>query len=354
MDSQGGVNGEVRMTTDWRPMNLGEILDRTFEIYRKNVLVFVGIAAFPALAMLSIHLIDITWFHLRSLMNTEWAPGAVIWNLAVAIIFYHISSFFGVLFQPAHTIVASNTVLGDQISFKASLRFAASRWRSYLWLAALKLAVELFVPEALAFGLIAAYSIYLDVTGIEGPAGLPGLLVFLVPGSFGVALFLWAGARFALTIPVAALEKMAGFKALRRSWSMSRGSRLRIVFIWCALFVLGMILALSFQYFLRWIASALYAATQARFGGQHFYLEAAYVLNALIATLLGPLFPISITLIYYDQRVRKEGYDLEKMMESAGLEVPPPAMGVEDAVEAQVGAGKASSRWSRVPRHNWD
>lgn len=333
-----------------RPMNLGEILDRTFEIYRKNVPTFAGIAAFPALAMLSIHLIDITWFHLHSGMNIEWAPGAVIWNLAVAVIFYHVSSFFGVLFQPAHTIVASNKVLGDQISLKASLRFAASRWRSYLWLALLKLAAELLIPEALAFGLIAAYSFYIDVTGIEGPGGLPALLVLLLPGSFGFAIFLWTGARVALTIPVAALEKITGFKALRRSWSLSRGSRLRIVFIWSAFFVLGMILALGLQYFLRWITSVLYAATQARFGGQHFYLETAYVVNALIATLLGPLFPIAITLIYYDQRVRKEGYDLERMMAAAGLEVPVPEMVEEDVAEAE----ETLSRWSRVKRHNWD
>ena len=31
-----------------RPMNLGEILDRTFEIYRKKFLLFAGIAALPA------------------------------------------------------------------------------------------------------------------------------------------------------------------------------------------------------------------------------------------------------------------------------------------------------------------
>lgn len=32
-----------------------------------------------------------------------------------------------------------------------------------------------------------------------------------------------------------------------------------------------------------------------------------------------PIFPIALTLIYYDQRIRKEGYDIERMMEAAGL-----------------------------------
>jgi hypothetical protein len=36
-------------------MTLGEILDRTIQIYRSRFLVFIGIAAIPALAMLALH-----------------------------------------------------------------------------------------------------------------------------------------------------------------------------------------------------------------------------------------------------------------------------------------------------------
>jgi hypothetical protein len=36
------------MTATLRPMNLGEILDRTFQIYRARFWVFLGIAALPA------------------------------------------------------------------------------------------------------------------------------------------------------------------------------------------------------------------------------------------------------------------------------------------------------------------
>jgi len=36
----------------------------------------------------------------------------------------------------------------------------------------------------------------------------------------------------------------------------------------------------------------------------------------LSASLVGPLLTIALTLIYYDQRVRKEGFDLQLMMAS--------------------------------------
>ena len=34
------------------------------------------------------------------------------------------------------------------------------------------------------------------------------------------------------------------------------------------------------------------------------------------------LCPIAITLFYYDQRIRHEGYDIERMMEEAGMIAP--------------------------------
>jgi hypothetical protein len=31
------------------------------------------------------------------------------------------------------------------------------------------------------------------------------------------------------------------------------------------------------------------------------------------------LFPIALTLIYYDQRIRQEGFDIEMMVDAAGM-----------------------------------
>jgi hypothetical protein len=40
----------------------------------------------------------------------------------------------------------------------------------------------------------------------------------------------------------------------------------------------------------------------------------------LIAAVVGPLYPIAITLLYYDKRARREGFDVEIMMQAAGLD----------------------------------
>ena len=39
----------------------------------------------------------------------------------------------------------------------------------------------------------------------------------------------------------------------------------------------------------------------------------------LSSTFIGPIYSIGLTLFYYDQRIRKEGLDIEWMMQAAGL-----------------------------------
>jgi hypothetical protein len=57
---------------------------------------------------------------------------------------------------------------------------------------------------------------------------------------------------------------------------------------------------------------------------QHLYVETVYLLYAVVSAFVSPIYSIAITLIYYDQRIRQEGYDIERMMEAAGLVAPGP------------------------------
>jgi hypothetical protein len=63
-------------------------------------------------------------------------------------------------------------------------------------------------------------------------------------------------------------------------------------------------------------------------------------------TGLGPLFPIAITLFYYDQRIRHEGFDIEMMMNAAGMNAPVnPVLGTPPgAAHVQVAAAEPEER----------
>ena len=179
------------MNATLRPMNLGEILDRTFQIYRSRFWVFVGFAAFPSLGMRALSQIDATWVHLSSLLPAHTTSAGMLRSAIIGIVFYHFSSFFRMLISPAHIKLASRSVLNTRTSFRDAFDFFAARWRSYLWIAFLKLLATLIVSELLASGIVLCEAWFDDATGaFNNVFGLTALLIVLVPATLAFLLFL--------------------------------------------------------------------------------------------------------------------------------------------------------------------
>src|SRR5208282_4082343 len=197
-----------------RPMNLGEILDRTFAIYRKNFLLFAGIGALPAAVMLAIHAVDIAWVHTDRWIGvtdaTQSGRIALSWLRAYG--YYHISGFVALLFLPAFVRLASCEIFGESATIVASLRFALARWRRYLWLAFLKYIAALILPEALAFGVFFGIGTLEDKLGLMGDPSPLTIVTVLLPIPAGIILILWSGACFSLVFPAAALEEISAWK----------------------------------------------------------------------------------------------------------------------------------------------
>lgn len=308
------------MSATLQPMNLGEILDRTFEIYRKRILVFVGLAAMPAVAMLGIHLADLQWLHVSALVHPFRQPGIFLWSIAVAIGFGHVGALFSIPFFPALTNSASKAAFGEQDSILRSLRAIMARLRSYVWIGIVKLIAELFIPEILAAGLFIGIGFAADAAGLfNSQSNIPAIFLTVPPLAILIFLFLWLGACFSLAFPVAVFEETVGLKAMRRSWKLSRSGRGRVVAIWLMIETFGWILMYGLQLLYRWGMISSHAWPHLSSAWRMSYFAGAYTLNAIVSAFVGPLYPIALTLIYYDQRIRREGYDIEKMMEAAGL-----------------------------------
>jgi len=303
-----------------RPMNLGEILDRTFQIYRSRFLAFVAIAAIPALTMRLVHIADNSWLHLHSLVHPFRQPGIFLWDFAVGLAFYHFAALFGLFFEPALIKLSSCSMLSEEFSPFAAIRFVAARWRSYLWIAILKLFVELVIPELVATGLaIGAGAVANAAGGFDGNLIWPALLIVALWLLVGFGLFLWAGACLSLAVPVAALEYLVGSKSLRRSWGLTRGSRGRIWLVWQLIFISSWFSSWGLQRSLWYLASLLSEGSHLMVTMRALYIAAIYLSMTVLAAVIGPIYPIAVTLFYYDQRIRHEGYDIEQMMAVAGL-----------------------------------
>ena len=131
--------------------------------------------------------------------------------------------------------------------------------------------------------------------------------------------------RYSLAVPACVVENLKAREAIRRSIELSKGSRGRIFMLGLLVFVIEMGLVTFSQFFIFIIAY--------KHKGQVGPLAQAIsqVISFFTNTFLGPIYATGLTLFYYDQRVRKEGYDIVWMMQAAGLTVPetPHAEGFE-------------------------
>lgn len=204
--------GEKPDLTILRPMNLGEILDRAFEIYRKRLWLFVGVGVLPATMMLALRSADLAWVQTSNLVGRfsdgeVTRGGYIAWSWLVSYGYSHISGFLSLLFLPAFLRLTWCELFGESTTIVASLRFAQGRWRSYLWLAALVIAAVLIVPEVLAFGALYAAVTLEDNLGLFNPPSVSAVVAALVPIPGGLALILWTNACLALSIPAAATRE---------------------------------------------------------------------------------------------------------------------------------------------------
>ena len=264
------------MRAELRPLSFGELLDRTFTYYREHFWLFVGIMAVPQLATLVVGLplrmtLDINQPQLRltaSLAATGVTVGIAVFGYAAA---------YG-----ATTYAVSEIHLGRAVAIGGAYRMMRGQIMPLVYLGLV------YLLRALLF--------FISIVLIP--------VIFLMP--------LW----YAFAIPVLLLEKIGGNAALKRSGLLTKGERGRI-------FAIGLLTTI--------VSSALTLAIQAPFmlagrgisgigmSSHNDLLPSGLRLLSDIAegmaeAFTAPLMMIALVLLYYDVRVRREGFDLQVMM----------------------------------------
>jgi hypothetical protein len=157
------------------------------------------------------------------------------------------------------------------------------------------------------------------------PSPLFGGLLFLMVLLFG-AMAVWMLLRLCLAFPASVVEQAGAWSALRRSTHLSQGTRGRIL----VLYILGVLLNQILAWAVAFPAIILIALIPALQGQAHvraagtFMTFAFYGAMFVVRALTKPVYGIGLTLFYFDQRIRKEGFDIEWMMQQAGMAVTLP------------------------------
>ncbi|MGD0098271.1 MAG: glycerophosphoryl diester phosphodiesterase membrane domain-containing protein, partial [Terracidiphilus sp.] len=196
-------------------------------------------------------------------------------------------------------------------------------WRGWLWTAISIWGIVLVLPELILCALLAgSYFIESEVLKLSGSVEdwlMTSLLCLVLV--LGGIVFSWLSSSFFFAIQVRSLEGMTVGKALRRSWALSKGGRLKTLIIRISLVAVAQLL-----YFVFAVTLILILRTTIQSAWIPYYRSISYFVRFstvfAVSTLIGPIFPIALTLVYYDQRIRLEGYDIERMMDDAGLNTP--------------------------------
>jgi hypothetical protein len=164
----------------------------------------------------------------------------------------------------------------------------------------------------------------LGVIGVSMLVGLgvaAGFIALIVPGV--ILAMMWS-----LSVPVKVLENKSATDAMSRSADLTKGDRGRIFVIWLLFIVLSIGVSLLLQWPIELAAGvATRAALQRTTAG---WQVASHAATFISECLVGPLGTIAFSLVYYDERVRKEAFDLQLMMstlDTAALPSPPAQVG---------------------------
>jgi hypothetical protein len=317
------------MNEQLHPLTLAEILDRTAQLYRSRFLVFLGIGTIPAgtvFVFAAGAFAFFTWMGSNARHGATVADTLVwVFLILLVVLAIPVSLCASALGEAAMSEAAARLFLRDNITIRSAYKAAWKRGWRYVGLFILQGLVIVGAP-AVVFLIAVIAMIAGKVRGVatndESPlfAGLL-LLLLLALSVFAV----WMLLRLCLAFPASVVEQSPAWSALKRGVMLSHGTRARIfllyvlgvflsqILAWCVTF--PVLLAIAFLPGLQGQAHAQAVGMVALF--------ATYGAFFAVKALTKPIYGIARTVFYFDQRIRKEGFDIEWMMQQAGMTAPP-------------------------------
>lgn len=277
-----------------RPRGIGEILDGAFRLYRHDVGLYAFTAAVAALPM--------TLATILSFTGGESVTAALLaLVLFLVALVAALTVWAALIHQMNHRLNGRDPSLGWSV--RRALRLAPRvAWGGILAY------VVFVVAVVVAGGAVAVVGAVLVALLGEEAGSVAGVILALVV-LFPVMLGLMAG--LSLFLPVAVVEDRSAYQSIKRGVSLSTGGRLRIVtvlgIVWILLFIPFMAV-----YFLTGTSQMILDPEGFAVGtismGQIVVQQVLVLMTSAITT---PMFVASLLLLYYDQRVRREAFDLE-------------------------------------------
>jgi len=265
-----------------RPLSLGEMLDRTFSVYRDHFKIFVGIFVVPQLATFAVNFGLQVIMHAATSSSSAALPIVGLSMLLYMPIYYAAILITYALGQAATVYAVSQVYLDRPTTIGQSYSFIRARFWSII---AVILLVSLAATVGAFVGLIAL---------LIGALIIPVLIVLYT----------------ALAVPVTVLEGRDPIESIRRSFALVKDDLGRIFVIWLLFVVIQIAATLLIS-----LPTIFLAQLFMQHGQVPLWFNAVTDLGTfIVGILVGPLLTIALSIAYYDERVRKEAFDMQFMM----------------------------------------
>jgi hypothetical protein len=317
-----------------RPMSTSQVLDRTFFLYKNNFVLFAGIAIItPTLRLIAV-LVQLKLFgpivmpQQPDAMTTQFFQGLIVQVLFGAVtgtIVYLIGTS---LASSATAYAVSMVHLGKTTTIAESYRKVRPIFFKILWLLCLVVFFS-FGPLILCYVLLLGIGLLATTMAKGGGQQIALAVTMLGVGLislFGIlASLVWmiyVFCRYAFAVPACTLEKLPASSSLARSRFLTDGAKWSVA----GLAFLTVIMSAVVTYALELPALLINGGSLIPSATNPLSIVTTiwvYIAQFIGGTVTGPITTIALVLMYYDQRVRKEAFDIQLMMEAVGQQTQP-------------------------------
>ena len=328
------------------PLGAGDLIDRAVRLYRRHLFTLMRIAA-PPVVITAVGSVcwTVAW---REVFTTPDTGGVVFYVLllflaAGLIIGGHIFSLL--VMGGASRNLVTHLLWNEPVLARTTYAAVRSRFWSLLG-ATIIVVMWLAIAFMVAFFAFYMVSIFMGL-GIMGVAQVAPIWMTALVGVVGVTagivvalwLFFFMAGKVAYVPQVMLVEGLRVFESVGRSFSLAKGNVRRLMamtfFITFATYSALMLLVIPLVWYAYFNGISLSPWSAAQW--PVWYAVGYSIIEPLSSVLLAPVWMLGMSLLYVDERVRHEGYDIELM---ASQKLPPmPQLNIASPFAPAISAG---------------
>ncbi len=254
-----------------QPMSVGQIIDRAFRLYRGNFVRFITV-----IAIVEVPLMLLGVFLQRIIQSHAGVGSTLLAGIAVLVV----SVIANALGQGALVKTISESYLGNSVSVEETYRFV--------------------LPKMVTL---------IGASFLVGLVVLVGFVLLIVPG----VIF---SLQLAMTTLAVVLEDKGATAAMGRSKFLASGNLGKVFLVFLVVWIIGAIVGFIFGF----IGAHIAPPTVYGLGSSVAIVPSLIqqLFNLVGTVLVAPISAAALILLYYDLRIRKEGFDLEMLARDLG------------------------------------